>query len=127
MDNWGKAMESILSAKHFQDEEAAYAFHGIETLAARRCVRPLRRDGAHQQDAGQVHPHRRVQVLRLPQTVSRHRRHNHLQRYVTEFDFRYNYRKANGWTDEQRAEQLLRGVIGKRLTYETTSSGMRVA
>jgi transposase-like protein len=59
--------------------------------------------------------------------VYQHCGHNHLQRYVTEFDFRYNYRKANGWTDEDRAEQLLRGVVGKRLTYETTSSGMRVA
>ena len=38
-----------------------------------------------------------------------------------EIDFRYNHRKANGWTDEQRAEKLLRGVIGKRLTYRTVA------
>jgi hypothetical protein len=53
--------------------------------------------------------------------VYQHCAHNHLQRYVTEFDFRYNYRKANGYDDEQRAEQLLMGVVGKRLTYETTT------
>jgi transposase-like protein len=53
--------------------------------------------------------------------VYQHCAHNHLQRYVTEFDFRYNLRKANGYDDEQRAEQLLRGVVGKRLTYETTT------
>jgi hypothetical protein len=46
---------------------------------------------------------------------------HHLQRYVTEFDFRYNHRKANGWTDEQRTEKLLAGVIGKRLTYRTVA------
>jgi transposase-like protein len=53
--------------------------------------------------------------------VYQHCSHAHLQRYVTEFDFRYNYRKANGYSDEQRAEMLLRGVVGKRLTYETTT------
>jgi transposase-like protein len=53
--------------------------------------------------------------------IYQHCAHNHLQRYVTEFDFRYNHRKANGWTDEQRAEKLLLGVIGKRLTYRTVA------
>lgn len=38
----------------------------------------------------------------------------HLQRYVTEFDFRYNHRKK---TDFQRATQTLKGIVGKRLTY----------
>lgn len=53
--------------------------------------------------------------------VYQHCAHNHLNRYVTEFDFRYNNRKALGVEDEERAEKLLRGVVGKRLTYETTS------
>lgn len=44
----------------------------------------------------------------------------HLQRYVAEFDFRYNNRKSVGVDDQQRADNLLRGVKGKRLTYETT-------
>jgi transposase-like protein len=41
----------------------------------------------------------------------------HLQRYATEFDFRWNTRKANGFDDTQRAAELLRNVSGKRLTY----------
>lgn len=45
---------------------------------------------------------------------------NHLNRYMAEFDFRYNNRKALGVDDFARAETLLRGVVGKRLTYETT-------
>lgn len=53
--------------------------------------------------------------------IYQHCGHNHLHRYVTEFDFRYNFRKANGWSDEERAEKLLRGVIGKRLTYRTVA------
>ena len=51
----------------------------------------------------------------------------HLQRYVTEFDFRYNHRetkvKVNGkWekfghSDAERTVELLKGISGKRLTY----------
>jgi len=40
----------------------------------------------------------------------------HLQRYVTEFDFRYNHRASLGVSDIQRAEVLLKNISGKRLT-----------
>lgn len=43
----------------------------------------------------------------------------HLQRYIDEFDFRFSNRKALGIDDMTRAERLLMGVVGKRLTYET--------
>jgi len=46
-----------------------------------------------------------------------------LHRYLAEFDFRYNARTALGVNDADRADQMVRGVIGKRLTYRTTSSG----
>jgi transposase-like protein len=36
-------------------------------------------------------------------------------RYLAEFDFRHNHRKAS---DAERAEALLRGATGKRLTYQ---------
>ena len=38
----------------------------------------------------------------------------HLQRYVTEFDFRWNHRKT---TDQERGDILLKSVAGKRLKY----------
>jgi hypothetical protein len=44
----------------------------------------------------------------------------HLQRYVSEFDFRYNNRTALGVTDQQRTETALRGIAGRRLTYRRT-------
>ncbi len=52
--------------------------------------------------------------------VYQHCGHNHLNRYLAEFDFRYNNRIANGINDTIRAEKLLLGVKGKRLFYETT-------
>jgi transposase-like protein len=41
----------------------------------------------------------------------------HLARYLAEFEFRYNHRIGLGVNDKMRAEALLRGVEGKRLTY----------
>lgn len=44
----------------------------------------------------------------------------HLHRYLAEFDFRHNGRQALGVNDATRADRILTGVVGKRLTYETT-------
>ena len=41
----------------------------------------------------------------------------HLHRYVTEFDFRYNTRTALGVNDVERTAIALRGIGGKRITY----------
>jgi hypothetical protein len=38
----------------------------------------------------------------------------HLQRYLNEFDFRYNHRKV---TDNERRDTAIKGISGKRLTY----------
>lgn len=45
----------------------------------------------------------------------------HLHRYLAEFDFRYNRRSALGIEDRERSEDILRGAIGKRLTYRRIS------
>ncbi len=47
----------------------------------------------------------------------------HLHRYLAEFDFRYTNRIALGVNDTMRADELLRGIGGKRLTYRRTSQG----
>lgn len=41
----------------------------------------------------------------------------HLQRYVNEFDFRWNTRQKLGFTDADRAAVTLKNISGKRLTY----------
>ncbi|PWE18571.1 IS1595 family transposase [Marinicauda salina] len=49
--------------------------------------------------------------------VYQHCSKRHLQRYMAEYDFRYSNRAALGVNDEERADNLLHGVIGRRLTY----------
>jgi transposase-like protein len=44
----------------------------------------------------------------------------HLHRYLAEFDFRYNNRAALEVCDHVRAERAIKGVIGKRLKYQTS-------
>lgn len=44
----------------------------------------------------------------------------HLQRYLSEFDFRYSNRSALGVDDATRANIALQGIAGKRLTYRRT-------
>jgi transposase-like protein len=52
--------------------------------------------------------------------VYQHCGYQHLNRYFSEFDFRYNNRVALGVTDQDRADKLLSGVVGKRLMYKTS-------
>lgn len=52
--------------------------------------------------------------------VYQHCSKRHLNRYLNEFDFRYSNRQANGINDQERADRILQGVVGKRLTYQTT-------
>lgn len=44
----------------------------------------------------------------------------HLARYLAEFDFRYSNRTKLGVNDEMRADMVLVGIAGKRLTYRRT-------
>jgi transposase-like protein len=49
--------------------------------------------------------------------VYQHCGENHLHRYLADFDFRYSNRIALGVNDVTRADRVLSGTIGKRLTY----------
>lgn len=49
--------------------------------------------------------------------VYQHCSEKHLHHYLAEFDFRYNNRASLGTNDLMRAEELAKGISGKRLTY----------
>jgi len=52
--------------------------------------------------------------------VYQHVDSKHFDRYLAEFDFRMNTRVKFGINDKERAEIALKGMKGKRLTYQTT-------
>jgi transposase-like protein len=49
--------------------------------------------------------------------IYQHCGEQHLRRYLTEFEFRYNNRVKLGVGDDRRTEAALLGIGGKRLTY----------
>jgi transposase-like protein len=49
--------------------------------------------------------------------IYQHCSEKHLHRYLSEYDFRYNYRVRLGYDDAMRADKALEGIRGKRLTY----------
>lgn len=54
--------------------------------------------------------------------IYQHCTEKHLHRYLAEFDFRYTNRVALGFNDADRTDALVRGIVGKRLTYQTTAA-----
>ena len=54
--------------------------------------------------------------------VYQHCKEKHLHRYLAEFDFRYSNRVARGVNDIARADRTLKGIVGKRLTYQTPNN-----
>lgn len=50
-----------------------------------------------------------------------HMSEQHLHRYLNEFDFRQSNRTSLGINDVVRAERILKGAKGKRLTYRQTA------
>ena len=55
--------------------------------------------------------------------IYQHCHEKHLHRYLAEFDFRYSNRVALGYNDADRSDAMLKGIVGKRLTYQTTNRG----
>ncbi|WP_114228351.1 MULTISPECIES: IS1595 family transposase [Sphingomonas] len=50
--------------------------------------------------------------------VYQHCAEKHLHRYLAEFEFRYSNRAKLGCDDSARADRILSGIVGKRLTYQ---------
>lgn len=51
--------------------------------------------------------------------VYQHCSEKHLHRYLAEFDFRYLNRVRLDVNEVARADRALKGIVGKRLTYQT--------
>jgi transposase-like protein len=68
---------------------------------------------AHVNSAESFHALVKRSITGAWHSVSEH----HLQRYINEISFRWNTRERLGFNDADRAEALLKGASGKRLTY----------
>jgi len=100
-------------AGQYRDRLADFAEHGVVNHTAGEYVR------------GTVHTNTVEGYFSIfkrgMKGVYQHCSEKHLHRYLAEFDFRYNHRVAKGVHDEARATSMVKGAIGKRLTYRSTA------
>ncbi len=114
------AREAVLmtdEAHHYRQPGRAFAGHERVNHGKDEYVRP----GAPTIHTNTVEGYYSI-FKRGMRGIYQHCSKKHLHRYMAEFDFRYSNRQALGVDDSARADTLLMGVVGKRLTYETTGA-----
>ncbi len=109
----------------YTDESRLYTETGAE-YAGHRTVKHSAKEYARREGDVVVHSNTIENVFSVFKRgmvgVYQHCGEAHLHRYLAEFDFRYNRRSALGVSDRERADDLIRGVSGKRLTYVQTDA-----
>lgn len=109
----------------YTDESRLYVETGTE-YATHRTVKHSAKEYARREGDVVVHSNTIENVFSVFKRgmigVYQHCGEAHLHRYLAEFDFRYNRRSALGVGDRERADDLIRGVSGKRLTYAQTDN-----
>lgn len=109
------------SAHLMTDEHSSYVPAGRKQASHR-----VTKHGKKQYAVGDVHSNTVESSFSLLKRgligTFHHVGEQHLQRYVTEFDFRWNTRTKMGYTDAERAQVALKSIAGKRLTYREVSA-----
>jgi transposase-like protein len=109
-------------AKHYYDVGDEFAGHGTVTHSDDEYVRhEFWIDKANKLHIEPIHTNTVEGYYSIfkrgMKGVYQHCAEKHLHRYLAEFDFRYNTRTKLGFNDLMRAEELAKGIAGKRLTY----------
>lgn len=106
------------SARHYKKIGEEFGLHETTNHTAKEYAKPSKVKGvsAHSNTVEAYFSVLKRGIMGTYHHVSQ----EHLGRYLNEFDFRFSNRKSLGVDDVQRAENLLKGVVGKRLTYERT-------
>ncbi len=131
LDVSGKTLGPILRAQlnkgsSLMTDEAGHYLHVGKEFASHQKVR----HGIGEYVRGEAHTNTvegYFSILKRGITGTYHHvSQQHLKRYLGEFDFRYNERVALGVDDKERTHRMLKGIVGKRLTYRRTDSGANV-
>jgi transposase-like protein len=101
------------SASHYRQLDGGFLSHEMVNHAAKEYARKVPGRVAHTNTVESFFGLFKRGLIGTYHRVSE----AHLQRYCTEFDFRFSYRTAAGFTDEQRVDIALKRIGGKRLMY----------
>jgi transposase-like protein len=112
--------DNVAKEAQLMTDAASYYRHGKFNVASHEMVN----HDAHEWRRGDAHTNTVESYYsvfkRGMKGTYQHCDEKHLHRYAAEFDFRHNNRIALGVNDVARAENALRGIVGKRLTYRAT-------
>jgi len=112
-----KLVQNVSKSAHLMTDEAKYYVKAGRAFASHESVnhrdKEYVRGNAHTNTIEGFFSIFKRGMIGVYQHCSSH----HLERYATEFDFRYNHREKLGFDDADRTEALLKGISGKRLTY----------
>jgi transposase-like protein len=104
-------------SRHFTDGHAMYKNNGMQFEGGHDWVDHSREEYGR----GEVHTNTIEGFFSIfkrgMKGIYQHCSEKHLDRYLAEFDFRYNNREALGTDDVGRTDNALKGAKGKRLTY----------
>jgi ISXO2-like transposase domain len=114
--------DNIAREARVMTDEAAYYNRLKDEFADHEFVR----HGAEEWARGEVHTNTLEGFFSIfkrgMKGVYQHCAKKHLHRYGAEFEFRYNHRSTNGFSDSDRAGRALAGITGKRLLYRDSSA-----
>lgn len=114
-------MENIKPASALNTDESRLYGYAKEFVASHDTVRHSAHEYARREGERVIHTNTIEGYFSIfkrgMKGVYQHCKEKHLQRYLTEFDFRYNNRIALGITDDMRARVAIKAIEGKRLTY----------
>jgi transposase-like protein len=114
--------ENVVKASRLHTDESNLYPRVGKTLAAHETVKHSAGEYVRYEEDGVVHSNSAESYFsvfkRGMRGIYQHCAEKHLHRYLAEFDFRHNQRAALGVNDRERADKLLAGVTGKRLTYK---------
>jgi hypothetical protein len=114
--------ENVAREARMSTDEASYYRHLGDTFADHLTVN----HGAGEYGRGEAHTNTLEGYFSIfkrgMKGIYQHCGRQHLHRYTAEFAFRYNHRIALDVDDTMRANAILKGAEGRRLTYRRPDS-----
>lgn len=118
----GKVNENIAREARVMTDDAAAYYNRLNDFAEHGTVN----HSADEYVRGDIHTNTAEGYFSIfkrgMKGVYQHCSEKHLNRYLAEFDFRYNNRIAVGVDDAERTKEALKGISGRRLTYQQPSA-----
>lgn len=113
--------ENIAKESRLHTDESRLYFGADQYFGAHKTVTHTNDEYARYEDGEAIHTNSAEGYFSIfkrgMRGVYQHCKEKHLHRYLAEFDHRYNFRVALGYSDIDRTLAAIKAIGGKRLMY----------